>query len=278
VAASHNFAGRGLPALHALREGGESSKLKEMEQALRDSEARFGDLNQELQAFRYSTSHDFRAPLRHILGYVHILQSVAGPRLDKTSRQHLETIAQSAMQMGGMIDALLELSRVGRTEVRFQRVSLTALLDAARQELSHESKGRDIDWQVGDLPEVQGDPLKLRQAIVCLLANAIKYTRTRRKAKIQVGASRRGDEAIIFVRDNGVGFPMKCAGKLFGVFQRCHPPGQFEGTGIGLAIVRRIVHQHGGRTWAKGKADGGATFYVSIPKPAETAKWPISRT
>jgi light-regulated signal transduction histidine kinase (bacteriophytochrome) len=227
--------------------------------------------NQELEAFSYSVSHDLRAPLRHILGYVDILQTEASQTLNETSRQHLQTIAQSATQMGQLIDALLEFSRMSRAEMRCQRVSLAALVEDVRRELRSEIKGREIDWQIGDLPEVQGDPLMLRQAIVNLLSNAIKYTRTRSKAKIEIGAKNGGRETIFFVRDNGVGFDMNHAGKLFGVFQRFHRSSEFEGTGIGLAKVRRIIHRHGGRTWAEGKADGGATFNFSIPKPPEKA-------
>jgi len=150
-------------------------------------------------------------------------------------------------------------------------VNLAALVEDARLELRIESKGREIDWQIGDLPEVQGDSVMLRQAIVNLLSNAMKYTRTRAKAKIEIGAKDYGRETIFFVRDNGVGFDMNYADKLFGVFQRLHPSSDFEGTGVGLAIVRRIIHQHRGRTWAEGKADGGATLYFSIPKQPEGA-------
>jgi light-regulated signal transduction histidine kinase (bacteriophytochrome) len=225
--------------------------------------------NREQEAFRYSVSHDLRAPLRHILGYVDILQTAAGQTLDETSRRHLQTIAQSATQMGQMLDALLELSRMGRAEMRSESVSLAALVKDVRRELRSESKGREIDWQIGDLPEVQGDSLMLRQAIVNLLSNAMKYTRPRPKAKIEIGAKNGGRETILFVRDNGVGFDMNYAGKLFGVFQQFHPSSEFEGAGIGLANVRRIILRHGGRTWAEGKVDGGATFYFSIPNSPE---------
>ena len=231
--------------------------------------ARLEAANQELKAFSYSVSHDLRAPLRHIVGYVDILQTAAGQTLDETSRQHLQTLARSATQMGQMIDALLELSRLNRAEMRFKRVNLAALVEDVRRELRGEITDRDIDWQIGDLPEVRGDPVMLRQAIVKLLSNAIKYTRTRPKAKIEIGAENGGRETTFFVRDNGVGFDMNYADKLFGVFQRLHRSSEFEGAGAGLAIVRRIIHQHGGRTWAEGISDGGATLYFSIPKPPE---------
>lgn len=224
---------------------------------------------QNLEAFNYSVSHDLRAPLRHILGYVDILQTTAGRKLDEASRQHLQTIEQSAKQMGHMLEALLAFSRMGRAEMSCQRMSLAAVVEEVRRELSNEIKGRDIDWQIGDLPEVWGDPVMLRQAIANLVSNAIKFTRPRPKAKIEIEAKNSGSETILFVRDNGVGFDMDYADKLFGVFQRFHPASKFEGAGIGLANVRRIIHRHGGRTWAEGKADGGATFYFSIPKLLE---------
>ena len=257
-----NNLSRLVPAVQrALRDAEERTKLKQKLDAA----------NQELRAFSYSVSHDLRAPLRHIQGYVDILQTAASQTLDETSRQHLQTIAQSATQMGQMIDALLDFSRLGGAEMRSQRVSLAALVKEVRGELCGQSKGRKVDWQIGDLPEVRGDALMLRRAIVNLLSNAIKYTRTRPKAKIAIGAKNGGSETIFFVRDNGVGFDMNYADKLFGVFQRFHRSGEFEGTGIGLAHVRRIIHRHGGRTWAEGKAEGGATFYFSIPKPPEGA-------
>jgi PAS domain S-box-containing protein len=224
--------------------------------------------NQELEAFSYSVSHDLRAPLRHILGYVEILQATAAGTLDEESRHHLQTIARATTQMGQLIDALLEFSRMGRVEMRSERVSLAALVEEARRDLRGENKGREIDWRVGDLPEVQGDPLMLRQAIVNLLSNAIKYTGTRAKPKIEIGAKHGGREVTLFVRDNGVGFDMDYADKLFGVFQRFHRDTEFEGTGIGLANVRRIIHRHGGRAWAESKKDKGSTFYLTIPKPA----------
>jgi signal transduction histidine kinase len=261
-----------VPAVQrALREAGERAKLKQLESRVSERTAQLEAVNQELEAFSYSVSHDLRAPLRHILGYVDILQTVARQTLDETSRQHLQTIARSATQMGHMIDALLEFSRMDRAEMHFKRVSLAALVEDVRRELHSEIKGRHINWRIGALPEVQGDPVMLRQAIVNLLSNAIKYTRTRRKAKVEIGAKKSARETIFFVRDNGVGFDMNYADKLFGVFQRFHPSSEFEGTGVGLAIVRRIIHQHGGRTWAEGKADGGATLYFSIPKPPKEA-------
>ena len=229
--------------------------------------------NQELKALGYSVSHDLRAPVRHILGYVDILQAAAAQTLDESSRQHLQALALAATRLGQMIDALLTYSRIGRAEMHFQRVGLAALVEDARRELHGETNSREIDWQIGDLSEVQGDPLLLRQAIVQLLANAIKFTRLRPRAKIEIGAKDGKRETIFFVRDNGVGFDVKhAADKLFGVFQKFRQAGDFEGIGIGLANVRRIIHRHGGRAWAKGKLNGGATFYFSLPKPPAEIK------
>ena len=243
----------------------------ELESRVRERTAQLEAANKELEAFSYSVSHDLRAPLRHIHGYVDILRNEAAHKLDESARQHLLTIGQSAMQMGRLIDALLEFSRMGRAEIRFERVSLATLVEEARRELRAEVKGREIDWQIGELPEVNADPLMLRQAIVNLLSNALKYTRTRAKVKIKVGAKVNERETTFFVRDNGVGFDMEYADKLFGVFQRFHHVSEFEGTGIGLANVRRIIHRHGGRTWAEGKVDEGATFFFSIPKTPHEA-------
>ncbi|HEY2329907.1 MAG TPA: ATP-binding protein, partial [Verrucomicrobiae bacterium] len=222
--------------------------------------------NQDLEAFSYSISHDLRAPLRHIAGYIEILQSEAADKLDQQAREHLQTVADSARNLGELIDALLEFSRMGRAEMRLERVSLAGLAEEARHELRRDIEGRDIDWQVGQLPEVQGDPLMLRQVIINLISNALKYTRKRQQAKIEVGATDSENETVLFIRDNGVGFDMKYVDKLFGVFQRLHPVSEFEGVGIGLANVRRIIHRHGGHTWAEGTPDGGAAFYFSIPK------------
>lgn len=250
--------------------GDETQRLNaKLQFRLTERTAQLEALKQELESFSYSVSHDLRAPLRHILGYVDILQTGVGEKLDETSRRHLQTIAQSATQMGMMIDALLELSRAGRAEMHARRISLAALVEDARRDLRDETNGREIDWQIGDLPEVHGDPVMLRRAIVNLLSNAMKYTRNRLKAKIEIGAKNDGRETIFFVRDNGVGFDMNCTEMLFGAFQRFHRPDEIEGLGIGLAIVRRIIHQHGGWTWAEGKVSGGATFYFSIPNPPE---------
>jgi PAS domain S-box-containing protein len=244
----------------------------ELEQRVQKRTAQLESANRELEAFSYSVSHDLRAPLRHINGFVEILQSSAGPALNEENRRYLDTIAESARQMGRLIDDLLAFSRMGRTELRFVPVKLSHVVAESMRELQHEQEGRTVRWEIGELPEVQGDPAMLRQVFINLLSNALKYSRTRPMARIEVQSTETADEFIVSVRDNGVGFDNTYANKLFGVFQRLHPAQDFEGTGIGLAIVRRVIARHGGRTWAEGAVDRGATFHVSLPKqPASGA-------
>jgi PAS domain S-box-containing protein len=238
----------------------------ELEQRVQKRTQQLESANKELEAFSYSVSHDLRAPLRHINGFVEILQSTAGPLLDEENRGYLETIAESARQMGRLIDDLLAFSRMGRTELRFVPVKLDSVISESLRELRQESEGRDVRWDIGALPEVEGDPAMLRQVFINLLSNALKYTRTRQVTEIEIKATETPADHLVFIRDNGVGFDNAYAHKLFGVFQRLHPPQEFEGTGIGLAIVRRVIARHGGRVWAEGVPDRGATFYFSLPK------------
>ena len=237
-----------------------------------DLERRAADIeaaNKELEAFTYSVSHDLRAPLRHVIGFTDLLQAGAASALDEKSRHYLTTIGDSAKRMGTLIDDLLAFSRVGRAELQRGAFSLEQTIKEALRELRQEMEGRDIVWKIAPLPEVQGDSSLLRLAWVNLISNAVKYTRTRPRAEIEIGCDSSQDhKTVFFIRDNGVGFDMKYVDKLFGVFQRLHRAGEFEGTGIGLANVRRIVHRHGGRTWAEGVVDSGATFYFSLPKSA----------
>jgi PAS domain S-box-containing protein len=223
--------------------------------------------NKELEAFAYSVSHDLRAPLRHMAGYTELLQKRISSALDEKGQRYMAMILESAKRMGDLIDDLLSFSRIGRAETRMTLVSLEQLTTEALTEVRQETEGRDIAWKIGPLPSFYGDRSMLKLALVNLLANAVKFTRTRSKAEIEVGcANGNENEVVVFVKDNGVGFDMKYVNKLFGVFQRLHRADAFEGTGIGLATVQRIVHRHGGKVWAEGLVDGGATFYFSAPK------------
>jgi signal transduction histidine kinase len=222
--------------------------------------------NKELEAFSYSVSHDLRAPLRHIDGYASLLRKAVGGSLNEKAARYLQTISDSAKQMGQLIDDLLVFSRMGRQEMLHTTVNLDQLVKTILYDLRLDLQGREISWTIETLPEVPGDAAMLRQVFVNLITNALKFTGTRPLARIDIGVDRRTpSEVVLYVRDNGVGFDMQYATKLFGVFQRLHRADEFEGTGIGLANVRRIVHRHGGRTWAEGAPDKGATFYVALP-------------
>jgi PAS domain S-box-containing protein len=224
--------------------------------------------NKELEAFSYSVSHDLRAPLRHIDGFADMLAEHAGDTLDEKSRHYLTTISNSARRMGELIDDLLSFSRTGRAEMHMASINLGELVEEVREGLESEANGRNIVWKIGALPEVSGDAALLRVVLTNLMSNAVKYTRGRAEALVEIGATADPDGdggAVFFIRDNGAGFDMKYSDKLFGVFQRLHRADQFEGTGIGLATVRRIINRHGGRTWGEGAVDAGATFFLSFP-------------
>ena len=227
--------------------------------------------NKELEAFAYSVSHDLRAPLRHMVGFTELLQKNAVSLLNEKSQRYMKIILESAQRMGRLIDDLLAFSRLGRSETHKTMLSLKQLVEEALAEVRQDADGRNIVWTVNELPVCYGDRSMLRLVLVNLISNALKFTRTRSQAEIQIGCTNHGqDQLVVFVRDNGVGFDMKYISKLFGVFQRLHPSEAFEGTGIGLATVQRIVHRHGGRVWAEGVVDKGATFYFSLSKPLES--------
>lgn len=244
--------------------------INDMNAALAKKAADLAASNEELEAFAYSVSHDLRAPLRHVNGFINLLRDHVGERLDATSHRYLGKIQSASGRMSALIDELLALSRMSRIEMRYTRVSLDRLIKEIVQELGVQLPERKIDWSVGSLSYVRGDRILLRQAFLNLLDNAVKYTAANPQARIEVGcADQDGDEVTVFVRDNGVGFDMKYAHKLFGVFQRLHRQEEFPGTGIGLAHVRRIVERHGGRVWAQAVKGHGAAFYIALPKGEE---------
>lgn len=221
--------------------------------------------NKELEAFSYSVSHDLRAPLRHIAGYGDLLREQEGERMSDRSQRFLNNMLQSARFAGTLVDDLLTFSQMGRAALRPGAVDLNQLVSSVVGEFGPETAGRDVEWVIGALPSVMADATFLQLALRNLVSNAVKYTRTRESARIEIFADTTATEHIIGVRDNGVGFDMKYVGKLFGVFQRLHRAEEFDGTGIGLANVRRIVERHDGRTWAEGRVDEGAVFYFSLP-------------
>ena len=242
--------------------------VRELNRELTKRSAELETINKELEAFAYSISHDLRAPLRHMVGYTELLQKNALPVLDDKGRRHMTMILEAGKRMGMLIDDLLAFSRIGRAETRETMVSLEQLVKEVQNEVWQETEGRNVTWEIGPLPDLYGDRSMLKLALVNLISNAIKFTRTQLEPKIEIGSTNeRADRVVVFIKDNGVGFDMKYVNKLFGVFQRLHRTDEFEGTGIGLATVQRIVHRHGGQVWAEGHTGMGATFFLSLPKP-----------
>jgi signal transduction histidine kinase len=223
--------------------------------------------NKELEAFSYSVSHDLRAPLRHVNGFAEILLREYSDAVPPEARRHLETIAGGARRMNQLIDDLLRLSRLGRQSLTFGPVDMRAMAGGILEELRRESPERAVEVELGELPDCVGDPALLRQVWINLLSNAFKFTRKRDPARIRIDCTREGEGDVYRVRDNGAGFEMAYAGKLFGVFQRLHRAEEFEGTGVGLSIVQRILHRHGGRIWAQSAPNEGATFCFVVPEP-----------
>ncbi|OOG80673.1 hypothetical protein B0E41_19860 [Hydrogenophaga sp. A37] len=246
-------------------------RLKRYSQKLeRDVTERTAELaakNKELEAFSYSVSHDLRTPLRHIDGYLSLLKESAAPTLDEDNLKHIETIASATRRMSTLIDDLLSFSRMGRQEMCKTAVDLGSLVADVVREMAPETEGRDVDWHIAELPVVTGDRAMLRVVLVNLISNALKFTQKRERAEITIGClPDPAADTVVFVRDNGAGFDMRYHDKLFGVFQRLHRMEDFQGTGIGLANVFRIIARHGGKAWAEGEVDAGATFYFSLPK------------
>jgi signal transduction histidine kinase len=237
-----------------------------LEARVQERTVKLENLNKELEAFSYSVSHDLRAPLRHISGFADLLSRQKPVEADAPSTRYVKLIVSSAEHMGRLVDDLLAFSRMTRSEMTFVSVNLNPLAQEVHEGQMAAVPQRAIEWDIQPLPEVFGDPALLRQVLVNLLSNAVKYTGQRERAKIEIGTMPSETEHIVFVRDNGAGFDMKYAHKLFGVFQRLHDSSEFEGTGIGLANVQRIIHRHGGRVWAESLVEQGATFYFSLPK------------
>jgi K+-sensing histidine kinase KdpD len=247
-------------------------EIKSLNQELEKRAAELEASNKELESFAYSVSHDLRAPLRHLAGYSELLQKHAASSLDNKSQRYIQTILASAKRMGNLIDDLLAFSRLGRTETRRTAVDMQQVVKEVVAELGRDTKGRDIAWKIGALPVCYGDRSMLKLVVVNLVSNAVKFTRIRTRTEIEIGCVDGNNEVEVFVRDNGAGFDMQYANKLFGVFQRLHLAEQFEGTGIGLATVQRIVHRHGGKVRAEGAVDEGAAFYFSLPNAQDAAE------
>lgn len=263
--------GQHISCLATVFDLGERKRAEECIQQLNDDlrrrAAQLEAVNKELEAFAYSVSHDLRAPLRHVNGFVDMLRSHAESQLDEKGRRYLSTISEASRTMSVLIDELLVFSKMGRAGMAQKPVDLSVLVEEVRRTVERDSHGRTIHWVIKPLPEVIGDVAMLRQVLFNLLANAVKYTRHRKEAVIEIGThSATPEEVVCFVRDNGAGFDMKYVQKLFIAFQRLHSATEFEGTGVGLAIVRRIVQRHGGRTWAEAVVEQGATFYFSLPR------------
>jgi len=244
---------------------------QQLEQRVEERTAKLEAANKELEAFTYSVSHDLRAPLRHVDGFSKLLVEGHGAELSPEAREYVATIRDSVLQMGILIDDLLNLGRVGRKQLSMEVTGLNSLVDEVTSDLKRANPDRVIEWKVSTLPFVECDPGLMKQVFANLLANAVKFTRPRNPAVIEVGVTDKDGARAVFVRDNGVGFSMKYAGKLFGVFQRLHRSEDFEGTGVGLATVQRIVHKHGGRIWAQSELDKGATFYFTLGSPDDPA-------
>jgi two-component system sensor histidine kinase/response regulator len=257
-------------AVRALR-----LKNAELEQHVRQRTAELEAANKELEAFCYSVSHDLRAPLRHIDGFSNLLLTNFSEQMPADARRLLNFVTTSATRMGQLIDDLLHFSRLGRQHLSTRLVSISALVQEVLNDFAREQNERSIEIKLGELPDCVGDPSLLKQVFVNLLSNAFKFTRHKEKTVIEVGSQQQEEQIVYFVRDNGAGFDMQHQEKLFGVFQRLHTVEEFEGTGVGLSIVQRIIQRHGGRIWAEAEIDKGAAFYFTIPAQAVVAEAPL---
>jgi PAS domain S-box-containing protein len=251
----------GPMAMSAIRD---ISERKRFERALQEKNAELESANRELEAFSYSISHDLRAPVRAMAGFARILDRHFSDGWAPEARQALDRIRENALRMGELIDGLLAFSRLSRQPLSKSTVVPAALVNAVLDDLRAEQSGRQVELQIGEMPACEADATLLKQVYANLLSNALKYTRGREPAVIEVGWRKEGDAGVYFVRDNGAGFDMRYSSKLFGVFQRLHSIEEFEGAGVGLAIVHRIVHRHGGRIWVEAQVNDGATFHFTL--------------
>ena len=238
----------------------------ELEQRVVERTAQLESANKELEAFSYSVSHDLRSPLRGISGYAQILVEEYKHKLDEEGKRVLGVIQNETERMGRLIDELLSFSRLGRQQLKCSSLDMTGLAQAVFQQLTALPGERKPQLDLKPLPAARGDLPMMRQVFVNLLSNAIKFTRHRQAPVIEIGGQDDVEQNTYYVKDNGVGFDPKYSNKLFGVFQRLHHDDEFEGTGVGLALVHRILNRHGGRIWAESKPDEGATFYFTLPK------------
>ncbi len=241
--------------------------IEDLNRILKQHVVRLELANEEMETFSFSVSHDLRAPLRHMRSFMELLQKRMEGQLDEKSREYAVLIADSAKKMEKLIDDLLSLARLGREKLQKREVNISHIVKETVDQLSEETIGRDIMWKLGELPYVYGEQSLIKLVLVNLISNAVKFTSTRPRAEIEIGCRADGNEDIFFIKDNGVGFNMDYVDRLFGVFQRLHPQTEFDGTGIGLANVRRIIALHEGRTWAEGSVGHGATFFFTLPKP-----------
>ena len=244
--------------------------LRELEEKVLQRTAQLATANKELEAFTYSVSHDLRGPMRHIGGFSKILIEDFAREMPPEALGHLQRIRDGVRRMGLLVDGLLYLAQVGRHDLKPQDTALNEVIEEVVNRLQPETDGERVTWKIAELPAVKCDPVLITQVIQNLLANALKFTSKRVRAEIEVGCGEEDGKLVIFVRDNGVGFDMKYMDKLFGVFQRLHRAEDFEGTGIGLATVQRIVQKHGGRVWAEAELDKGATFYFTLAAAEST--------
>jgi light-regulated signal transduction histidine kinase (bacteriophytochrome) len=247
-----------------------SGELRESVKLLQAAKEATEASNRELEAFSYSVSHDLRAPLRHISGFSKILSEEYSASLPPEAQHHLQRIQEGTQQMGQLVDDLLSLARIGRQGLRLRVTRLKPLVEEVISESLPDTAERKVEWKIGNLPFVECDPALMKQVFQNLVSNALKFTRPRSPAVIEIGQETQAGTPVVFVRDNGVGFNMKYSDKLFGVFQRLHRPEDFEGTGVGLATVQRIIQKHGGRIWTEAELDKGATFYFTLGAAEKT--------